>query len=109
MRQQTDKREKIRNANIDREEIAKLVHELLLDDLPEIYNDEYVNETVPCDLLFLNGFVSTRKLNEIKMLENSIRVEKDKQKTHADRTEKRNELMILLRLTLKLACPKKTS
>lgn len=40
MRQQMDKREKIRNSINGRDEIAKLVHELLLDDLPQIFNDE---------------------------------------------------------------------
>lgn len=40
MRQQMDKREKIRNSINERDEIAKLVHELLLDDLPQIFNDE---------------------------------------------------------------------
>lgn len=40
MRQQMDKREKIPNSINERDEIAKLVHELLLDDLPQIFNDE---------------------------------------------------------------------
>lgn len=37
---QMDKRKKIRDSINEQDEYAKFVHELLLDDLPQIYKDE---------------------------------------------------------------------
>lgn len=54
------------------------------------------------DLLFSNDIVLSRKYHEVMKLEKSIRVEKDKQKTHLDHMGKRNDLLTLLKLTLKI-------
>lgn len=40
MKSLLEKQEKARDTISEKEEIAKFVHELLLDDLPQIYNDE---------------------------------------------------------------------
>ena len=42
MKHKAVKREQIRNSINEKDEIAKFVRELLLDDLPQIYNDEWV-------------------------------------------------------------------
>lgn len=43
MKQQIEKREKVRDSINEKDEMVKFVHELLLDDMPAIYNDEYEN------------------------------------------------------------------
>lgn len=43
MKIQMQKREKLRDSINEREEFARFVHELLLDDVPQIYNDELIN------------------------------------------------------------------
>ena len=40
MKSQMEKREKLRDSINEKGEFAKFVRELLLDDLPQIYNDE---------------------------------------------------------------------
>ncbi|CAO1402574.1 unnamed protein product [Diamesa tonsa] len=80
MKHQMQKREKLRDSINDREEFARFVHELLLDDVPQIYNDE--------------------KLIEIEKLKNSIKVEKNKQQTDTDHMMKRGHMMCLMRYAL---------
>lgn len=37
-------REALRNSIRDQDEVARFAHELLLDDLPQLYNDELISD-----------------------------------------------------------------